>query len=398
MGLLKSRKINRAELQHRLTQYQIPENIQNSLFNHLEQAQDTDLYRMNPRYLASKLRLDERQTLDLLALGLREGLFTLNWEVQCPACHSQISYFNSLQQSHSHVRCIGCSTEFEAHFDDHVQVTFNIHPNIRTLSKNVTKTGDVLSQVLRQSQQGQRATADGNTLTVLKLKREQEVSFAPLTAHELLTIQAFRDFFKSETLPEGENFEVRRVAMLFTDLAGSTALYTRKGDPNAYNLVREHFTILRQVVDQNQGAVIKTIGDAVMAAFISEANAMRAAVQAQHEIQAYNRNHNLPDNDCLMLKIGLHAGPSLYVSLNERLDYFGSTVNTAARTESQSQPGQIVFTEAILNAPGVRELLQAYHLEDNEVQLKGLDGKTRLWRITLEPASNAPLPAKVVLG
>lgn len=371
MAIFKSKKINRQEISQRLNRYHLSENIQNKLLDFIEQAQDDELYRFNPRVLAGRLSVEDHQALDLVALGMREGLFNLNWEVQCPACGTQGSYFNSLGQSRSQIKCVGCNHAFEAHFDEHVQLTFTIHPNIRSLPKSLTEPTNLMA-------------AD-------RKKKERDAGFRPVTAHELLTVQSFRDFFKGESLPEGESFEVRRVAILFTDLAGSTALYTRKGDPNAYDLVREHFQILRNVVDRSKGAVIKTIGDAVMAAFTSEAEAMRAAIESQRQIEFFNRNRDLSDPDRLSLKIGLHAGPSLYVNLNDRLDYFGSTVNTAARTEGQAQAGEIVFTDAILEAPGVRELLEDARLENSEVQLKGLDGKTRLWRFRLSPTGAATI-------
>lgn len=380
MGIFnKVKKVNRQEITQRLTQYDVSQAITDKLLDFLEQAQDIDLHRANPRVIAAHLGIEEQQILDLMALGMREGLFTLNWEVQCPGCQMKGIYFNSLNRSRSQIKCVGCNHEFEAHFDEHVQVTFTVHPSVRSLPKNLTNPNDPLAALLK--------------------KKQMDGDIRPVTAHELLTVQTFRDFFKSETFPEGESFEVRRVAILFTDLAGSTALYTRKGDPNAYDLVREHFTILRQVVDNSHGAIIKTIGDAVMAAFTSETQALKAALQAQRDIHYFNENRNLPENDRLMLKIGVHAGPSLYVNLNDRLDYFGSTVNTAARTEGQAQAGEILFTDTIMNAPGVQELLNSYQLVNSEVQLKGLDGKTRLWRLnykaTLQPASAnaAPNPA-----
>lgn len=374
MGILgKTKKVNRSEINQRLTQYSVSPAVIEKLLNFLEQAPDIDLHRANPRVISARLGVDEHQVLDLMALGMREGLFTLNWEVQCPTCEMKGTYFNSLSRSRSQIKCVGCNHDFEAHFDEHVQVTFTVHPSVRSLPKNLTNPADVLA--------------------ALNKKKQMDGGIRPVTAHELLTVQTFRDFFKGETLPEGESFEVRRVAILFTDLAGSTALYTRKGDPNAYDLVREHFTILRQVVDNSQGAIIKTIGDAVMAAFTSEAQALKAALLAQRDIHYFNQNRDLPENDRLMLKIGLHAGPSLYVNLNDRLDYFGSTVNTAARTEGQAHAGEILFTDTILNAPGVQELLKGYQLEDSEVQLKGLDGKTHLWRLdfqaTLVPSFNS---------
>ncbi|PJE19792.1 MAG: hypothetical protein CK431_30475, partial [Mycobacterium sp.] len=103
-------------------------------------------------------------------------------------------------------------------------------------------------------------------------------------------------------------------------------LYERVGDATAYNLVREHFTLLAEVVRDHDGAVVKTIGDAVMASFDDPAQAVRAALAMQHRIVAAASGA-----EPLVLKIGVHAGPSVVVTLNDRLDYFGSTVNMTAR-------------------------------------------------------------------
>ena len=84
----------------------------------------------------------------------------------------------------------------------------------------------------------------------------------------------------------------------------------------------------------HDGAVVKTIGDAVMASFGDPADAVKAALA----MQARDRcDHEL------VLKLGIHVGPSVVVTLNDRLDYFGSTVNMAARLQGQSQGGDIVL-------------------------------------------------------
>jgi len=69
-----------------------------------------------------------------------------------------------------------------------------------------------------------------------------------LTAPEVISLQAFRDLFAAATLRPGDEAGVSQVALLFTDLQGSTALYERVGDAAAYNIVREHFALLAGIV------------------------------------------------------------------------------------------------------------------------------------------------------
>ena len=157
-----------------------------------------------------------------------------------------------------------------------------------------------------------------------------------LTAPEVISLQAFRDLFAEATLRPGDDAGVSQVALLFTDLQGSTALYERVGDAAAYNMVREHFALLAAIVRDHDGAVVKTIGDAVMASFSDPAQAVRAALamQADRICRATTSSS----------KLGVHAGPSVVVTLNDRLDYFGSTVNMAARLQGQSAGGDIVLS------------------------------------------------------
>ena len=187
-----------------------------------------------------------------------------------------------------------------------------------------------------------------------------------LTAPEVISLQAFRDLFAEATLRPGDDAGVSQVALLFTDLQGSTALYERVGDAAAYNIVREHFALLAAIVRDHDGAVVKTIGDAVMASFSDPAQAVRAAIAMQAEIGSSAQG--VRD---LVLKVGVHAGPSVVVTLNDRLDYFGSTVNMAARLQGQSTGGDIVLSRAVADDPAVREVLAAVPKRQETVALKG---------------------------
>lgn len=166
--------------------------------------------------------------------------------------------------------------------------------------------------------------------------------------------------------------------MLFTDLKGSTALYERLGDLNAYALVRQHFALLDAVAHRHAGAIVRTIGDAVMAAFSRPADAVAAGVEILQEIDPFNRQHEAP---AIVFKMGVHCGPSIAVTLNENLDYFGQTVNIAARVQSFAEAGEICLTEALYTAPGVRDLLAGRDVVGFDAPLRGIEGNAQVYRV-----------------
>ena len=193
------------------------------------------------------------------------------------------------------------------------------------------------------------------------------------TVKELVTTQVFRDLFRTESIPSAGGLGLKNLTVLFTDLKGSTELYSRMGDMRAYGLVGEHFGLLREVVAARGGAVVKTIGDAVMASFPTPAPALEAAMVMNREIARVGE---------LELKIGLHAGPCIAVDLNERLDYFGQTVNIAARVQGIADSRQIVCTDAVRDAPGAAEVIGGLSLVGarEEAVLKGVAGQVGVWR------------------
>ena len=194
----------------------------------------------------------------------------------------------------------------------------------------------------------------------------------------LLARQTFRRLFRSERVDETEGLGIRQVTLLFTDLKGSTAMYERLGDLNAYALVRQHFALLGGIVQEHSGAIVKTIGDAVMAVFSRPTDAVSAALHMLGEIERYNSEHGDPS---IILKIGAHCGPSIAVTLNENLDYFGQTVNVAARVQSLAGAGEICISEALNAAPGVSHLLAGHKVIEFDAPLQGVEGNACVYRI-----------------
>ena len=189
-----------------------------------------------------------------------------------------------------------------------------------------------------------------------------------LSGKKLLTTQTFRDLFRSELVSGSEGIAVKDITFLFTDLKGSTDMYDRIGDLKAYALVRQHFVTLSHVIDQNSGSIVKTIGDAVMATFMNPVDALNTAIEMLRDIEELN--HNISDD--LVLKIGIHSGPSIVVTLNDRLDYFGQTVNIAARVQGLAGANEIYLSSDAQNAPGVKDVLKSYDVSSEKVQIRNL--------------------------
>jgi class 3 adenylate cyclase len=201
------------------------------------------------------------------------------------------------------------------------------------------------------------------------------------TAAEVTSLQMFRDLFANEALRPGERISVGSLTVLFTDLRDSTRLYRESGDAVAFGHVMNHYDVLRAAIAAQQGALVKTIGDSVMAVFLRPVAALRAVFQAQTILS------NPPGGlQPLRLKAGVHTGPCVAVTLNDRLDYFGSTVNIASRLESLSsvRPG-VVASAAVVTDPEVAAWLNSggAHAERFEATLKGFEGERfELWEVT----------------
>ena len=212
-----------------------------------------------------------------------------------------------------------------------------------------------------------------------------------LTAKRLFVCQTFHDLFRAEVFRESEGFGVRDVTILFTDLKSSTQLYQQIGDLNAFALVREHYGILNTAILNHHGTVVKTIGDAIMATFNQPVDAVAAGLEMLRELQHLNQASHHAN---LILKIGIHRGAAISVTLNERIDYFGQTVNIAARVQGSAGGDEIYLSKEIYSSPGVAELLQEFkcNIESFPVELKGIDGQVKIYKVIAPFATPHPVP------
>jgi class 3 adenylate cyclase len=412
----------------------------------LEQADDLTLARIRSHALADYWNVPRRDVLELCLWATRVGLLDLQWEMICPHCRGSAQTSRSLTGIQSEVYCETCSVDFTVNFDRAVELTFRPNPSVRIVEGLQFCVGGpqvtphiVIQQLiapgesrefapplergryrLRSSElaggQYLQASTEGSEEVTLKASDEgwtdEELCLATMpklmfenatdreqffvlermawsdqaaTAAEVTALQVFRDLFSNEALRPGEQISVGTLTVLFTDLRGSTQLYREIGDAPAFGCVMNHFDVLRSAIAEEDGAMVKTIGDAVMAIFRRPAGALRAFLAAQ-QVLATPAEGKRP----LLLKVGIHTGPCIAVTLNGRLDYFGCTVNLAARLEGLSTGGDVVISSAVHADPEVAEMIYGETAEltasQFEVMLKGFDEEQfELWRV--RPAS-----------
>lgn len=317
-------------------------------------AEARAVHHARPSHIASRIEQPLRVTLEELVEAIFHGDATLNWELECPHCHGLSNITNIFYLTPHDIVCPMCSGEFTVHADHEAQVSFTPHPTLRTLSPEADDA-DYKAGIRRH--------------------------FPPTMVHDLMTVQRFREWAQNEPLPPNEYLEVRQTTLWFSDLTGSTALYARNGDPFAYRLVREHFDLVTEAIHNAAGAVVKTIGDGVMAVFTTGEQALRAALDVNDRLTDFNRDNDLGETCRLRLKIGIHTSPAIVVTLNDRLDYFGTTVNIASRVSNMAEGEEIIITADTYGAAGVQALTAPLQLVDCFADVRGLDDPVPIYRL-----------------
>ena len=227
---------------------------------------------------------------------------------------------------------------------------------------------------------------------VLALVEDTTWSADATPASKITTMQEFRDLFSSEALAPGKQLEVRHIALVFSDLKGSTRLYEEIGDAAAYSRVNRHFDFIQQSVVRAGGAIVKTMGDGVMCAFSQLDGALQAALGMQEQVASWCREQGI--HPPLILKLGVHAGPVIAMTANDRLDYFGRTVNVAARLGEQSRGQDVVLLREVFERamPTLGPTASELAVESFTTLLRGLDSESQLVRLAVDQ-NPSPDPA-----
>ena len=404
-------------------------------------APDADLVRMRPFAFADDWGDDRRDVLRAFLKGVPAGLVEMRWGIICPSCMTSSQQARALEDIKPEGHCQLCDITFDLDLDRAVEATFLPHPAVRgvpdamfciggpartphvlvqgTVEAGATRSLDVpreagryrvfarggAAATLEVDEAGAREVdvsidaasvhpshlhaAPGGELRVrstcedarhVKIERLSFASTAA-TAHVVSTLGEFRTIFSSELLKRGTPLKVARAAVLFSDLTGSTALYSQVGDAAAFRLVDDHFDVLRAVVDLHEGVFVKTMGDAVLAAFVDATQCARAAIDALERFEAFRAKEK--HGALVGLKLGLFAGACYVVTANGALDYFGQTVNVASRVQHLAGSGEIVMPGAVFESLDPRDRARLVEKERLEAHVKGVDGTLELVRVAL---------------
>lgn len=425
--------VNEADFAHRARRYEsapLSPELRARVVAMLRERPDEELGQIRPFELARIWGMDRREVLRAFLHAARAGLVDLRWQLNCPTCRVASEVSTSLTALRPQAHCDSCNIAFDLDFGAHVEAVFSVSPAVRKVETALYCASSpwfrphVFAQLRVEpgSRRDASAPLPPGPLAFRTLSGRRHATLdvgdeppAALTVHlydEKLAIEAsgrtrcghesaitivnetptavvlsieragwnadivlgtaiatmpdFLDLFATEAPATGVELRVGTMTMLFSDLTGSTALYERVGDARAFALVQEHFRDMNAAITRHGGAIVKTMGDAVMAAFESPVSAVRAALEMVREAE---RAHAA---EGLSVKLGLHEGPCLVVRANDRLDFFGTTVNIAARLQAQAQGSQVVVMEDLLAHPEVAEALRGYPASRFEAHLKGI--------------------------
>lgn len=402
-------------------------------------SDDLSVTRMRPYALADEWRVDRTRLLHLFLHATRAGVLDFSWDLICPHCRGAKPGEPGLGSVRSSAHCDTCDVDFITNFDQSVELTFTPNASIRAVTRpdycvggpQVTPhivaqqrltpggrrqftlglapgryrvrspqlaeqhafrvgTGEPRLRIdLGATSLAESAVAAGGELTLInatgatQLAVVEHLSWSDqsTTAAEVTSLQLFRDLFSREVLRPGERISVGAMTVVFTDLKNSTQLYQDIGDAPAFGRVLTHFEILKAAVAAENGAIVKTMGDAIMAVFPRPLAALRALLHAQQWL-ADPASHALPEGITvppsslkpLALKAGIHRGPCLAINQNDRLDYFGTAVNTTARLCALCSGTDIVLSNAVRQDGEIASFLGAdptLQAQTEQVRLKG---------------------------
>lgn len=418
----------------------------------LVRARPTALSRIRAFALADAWGYDRGEVLEGFLEGVDAGAIELYWGVRCQRCYGNVAQASSLSDLPDHVDCGACRVSTGVDLGETVEVLFAPHPSVvsrveerfctlypagapeqfgvytlapgqaledvATLAPGLWRLGGAgAAGDLRleagsgpdelewhpdldrfSPDQAPRPVAAGPVRLHLRNDRDartrvyltREGGTEPIVQASLLSTRpAWQRRYGAQVLSPDLRLSARSVCLVFTDLSGSTAMYEELGDARAFAVVRDHFALLRKEVEAAGGVVVKTIGDAIMAAFHDPAAAMDSALSMQRAFATWVPGLAL--GRPLRLKVGLHLGPALAVhSEAGGLDWFGGTVNLAARAQGAAEGGQVVVTATMWELPEVRAVAERWRspAEPMERELKGFAGTIRLVRLTVpEPGA-----------
>ena len=192
-----------------LGKYDVSTTEINRLQQYIEQAEDHKLFRVNPRYLADKLDWSEERTLDVLIMSVAEYLWGLEWEAYCPACGNLLQRTEEFAALEPHQQCKMCHEEADIRLDEEVTPRVSVHERIRRLHPTRRENPDFRAHI--------------------------DEKFGRLPALHLINRTLFREMLGTQVLPPNTSLGVQHLAIFFSDLKASTAMY-QKSNPTKENV------------------------------------------------------------------------------------------------------------------------------------------------------------------
>jgi serine/threonine protein kinase/class 3 adenylate cyclase len=417
----------------RLVHHGIEPDVVQTMGEYVAEAPAQEIARIRPLALARRLGLPEDQVVAGCLQGAREGLFILFWDILCPLCRIASDMKDSLRLVQEHGHCAVCNLDFEIDFASSVEMIFRAHPEIRVAETKRYCAGGpahsphVVAQVRLAA--GERLTlalelseglyrlrgpqlpfqidvrvAAGASASrwEVSLAKKPEADLTPLfkpgrqvlelvndqpgelvvrlertlsrddalTAARASTLALFRQLFPDEILSPGQLVSVANITLLVTAVDQADRLYEELGDARAFGLLHEHFRLLAEQVQSAGGALVKTHGEGILAAFTDPVAGVQAALGAQSCLAKH------PATRGLVLRVGIHRGPARAATLNDQLDYFGSMVHLAVRLPDFAPAGDLLLTQAVASEPRVAKLLleRGFETETLRLNLPGWPG------------------------
>ena len=380
-------------------------------------APPQEVARIRPLALARRWGDDPGSVVAACLLGAGEGLLELLWDLVCPACRIPAGTAGSLRDLREHGHCDACNLDFEHDFANSVELIFRAHPAIRAAEAGVYCVGGpahsphVVAQVrvaagerveldlalaegayrvrgpelpfapefrvqpaatagrwdlalsrgpgpaqpeaLRPGAQRLTFLNDGDRELVVRVERVAARDDA-LTAARASALALFRELFPAEVLAPGQLIRVTHVTILVTELDRARDLYDALGDARAFAAIHEHLRALEEAIRDAGGALIKVVGEGILAAFADPVAAVRVGLDLPCVPSA---------GPPLRPRAAVHRGPALAVTLNDQLDYFGATVSRATRLLGSARGGELALSPSLAADPEVAALLASRGLE-----------------------------------
>lgn len=423
-----SNHFNRGVLEYRLSKlekYNVPAPVVSKMREFIMESDDFDATRIKIKKLAAQWGLNVRELLGYFLIACDQKVFSISWDVICPSCHGPRTKSDRLIDLLSFDDCSACQIQFETNFENAVEVIFKINPDIRIIEEvvfcaaqpakkahvkmqweipanspfeliinnepgeyrlrklnslqglniNISETGlnqaqwevqDIISSSLSVQKDFKliifNNSSDSQRVVLETIFKDPDF----LTPGELFSLKEFRSLFGNEAIGTGVQLYLGDQVVLFTDIISSTKFYRTVGDKQAYEQIRKHFEVISKIFDEYDGVIIKTIGDAVMATFPNCDNAFLATKKI-HETFRLSM-----DKFKFTLRVSAHVGRVIGVNQNTGVDYFGNTVNLAAKFQAITNEKQLAVSEDFFKNI-TASLIEDCLVETKMIDVNGID-------------------------